>query len=233
MAGSAGPCGLSVRREGHDEYVSIGGQRGSDRFDRRHAVRNAGILHESRIEWIGQREMSKPLAVQSVNGRDAAGNVAAVDEKHEHIVDAVAVQPLRRWTPLLAGPRFDAELMDFDSATPATRRRGFQRASGRIRESSACWRSSRFRTRSARTSARRRRAAGCIRGSDSAADAAGARSPLGPRRVHRVPAPAVACAVSHVCIELEMVPAVREAGQSASDPQGVSSSRIALPCANV
>ncbi len=60
-------------------------------FDRRDAVADARVVDEGCIERCGQREAAEQFAVGSMDRRRAACDVRALDEQHEHIVHAVAM----------------------------------------------------------------------------------------------------------------------------------------------
>ncbi len=159
------------------EHISIRRLGRFDRLDRRHAVRHAAVVDQRGVEWVGQRELPERSAVERVDARRAARDVAAVHQQHEHVVHAVAVQAFRRRPPGLAAARLDPELMDLDSPRGRGSGRGFRTDGGRTRAPSGASRRRRRLARSARTTGRRRRGSGCIRAFDSGVDAAAARSP--------------------------------------------------------
>src|SRR6476469_6736161 len=76
--------------------------------------------------------MTECAAVESVDRRDTARNDATIHEQYQNVIDAVAMQALRRGTPLFARPRFDPELVRLDMPR---RRRRFERVEQRAAES--------------------------------------------------------------------------------------------------
>ena len=89
-------------------------QRGVEWLDGRDAVIDAGIVDEGRIEGRGERETAQWCFVEVGDRGRSALNVDAIDEQHQHPVDAVAVRTFGRRPALGAGACFDAELMHFD-----------------------------------------------------------------------------------------------------------------------
>ena len=126
---------------------------------------------------------SSPL--ETMDGRRAAGDVLPTDQQHQHVVDAVAVDALRRRPAGVAAARLDPELVHLDVPVLRSREPLEQRAAARQDRRHRRAGADRGR-RSARTSARCRRSARCSRGSGSAAGAARGRSaaPAPPRRRH-------------------------------------------------
>ena len=72
----------------------------------------AAVVDQGGVQRIGEGEAAQRALVEVVHGGGAASDVAAGDQQHQHVVDAVAVQALGRGLAVLAGLRFDAELMD-------------------------------------------------------------------------------------------------------------------------
>ena len=104
----------SSESSGHDQDVAVRGPGRVQRFDRRHAVRDACVVDERCVEGMGQREVSERPAVERMNGRHAARDVLAIDEQHQDVVHAVAMPPFRCRESLFTGARLDPELVDFD-----------------------------------------------------------------------------------------------------------------------
>ena len=73
------------------------------------------IVDEGRIKRVSQHEVAERPAIEGVDIGDAAPDVAPVDQEHQHVVDAVAMDALRRRQPPLASARFDSELMRLDA----------------------------------------------------------------------------------------------------------------------
>src|SRR5260370_2826305 len=71
-------------------------------------------MHQRRVERIGEGEAAEQRAVEAVDRRRAALDVAAAHQQHEHVVDAVAMHALGRGKARLARPRLDAELVQLD-----------------------------------------------------------------------------------------------------------------------
>ena len=78
-------------------------------------MRDTAVVEQRGIERVRQREVTERVAVERVDAGDAARDVAAADEQHEHEVHAVAVNALRGWTSFFAGPCFDSELVRFNA----------------------------------------------------------------------------------------------------------------------
>ena len=129
------------------------------------------IVHPRRIARLGQREAAEVPPIRAVDRRDAALDVAAADQQHQHVVHAVAVHALRRRLPCHAAARLDAELVHLDVPVPR-RRQALEQRTARAPGSPSCSRRRRSPAAPDRTSARCRRSADCSRGSGSAADAA-------------------------------------------------------------
>ena len=135
--------GRGLRRrllpERHHQHVAIGGlRRGSPA---RPASRR-GSTRASSTSAASSGSVSVKLpsvrSSRSCDRRGAAVDVAAVDQQHQHVVDAVAMHALGRRLALLAAARLDAELVDLD--VPARRRRapGGRTARGSSRGWCAC-----------------------------------------------------------------------------------------------
>src|SRR6185295_1661538 len=105
---------LRLGGECNDEYVAMSGQGGIDRLDRGDAVRDAPIVDERRVERVGQREMAERAPVEGVDGGHAARDVAPVNQQDQYVIDAVAMNPFGGRLSVLAGARFDPELVHLD-----------------------------------------------------------------------------------------------------------------------
>ncbi len=145
-----------------------------------------------------------------MNRGGAAGDVRAVDEQHEHEVDAVAMQAFGRRQSFVARQRFDAELVDFDLPLRNVRRQPAKQRASELED--------RAERMSAADLGRDRR--------EPARDAAVQRvvvealivrlvrlpidRAVASGRKHGVPAAPIASPVGHVLVELEVVPAAGE-----------------------
>ncbi len=101
--------------------------RGLCRIERLHGrdpMRHFPIVDEAASKGAVSVNCPSIVAAGAVDGRDAARDVLAVDQEHEHVVDAVAVEPLGSRASGFVGPCFDSELVDLD----VPRRRGPARA---------------------------------------------------------------------------------------------------------
>ena len=77
-------------------------------------MKDARVMHQRRVERIGQGEAAEAMALEVMDGGCAALDVLAPDQQYQHIIDAVAMQAFGRWFPDLAGAGFDAKLMHLD-----------------------------------------------------------------------------------------------------------------------
>src|SRR5215471_5067161 len=111
--------------EGDDEDVTVAWPRGIERFDRRHAVKDAVVVGEGGVERLSQGEAAERLFREIVDAGFAALHIDAADEQDEHPIDAVAVHALGGRAAFPAGARLDAELMalDMPGIGPHVRRR--------------------------------------------------------------------------------------------------------------
>jgi hypothetical protein len=98
----------------HHQHVAIGRLRRVLRLDRRDAMVAARVVDQRRIQRIGEGEAAQGALVEVVHRRRAARDVAPVDQKHQHVVDAVAMHAFRRRLAVLAVARLDAELVNLD-----------------------------------------------------------------------------------------------------------------------
>jgi aromatic ring-opening dioxygenase catalytic subunit (LigB family) len=109
-----GARSLDFLPERHDKHVAMGRLRRVLRLDRRDTVVAAGIVDQCRVKRIGEGEAAERALVEIVHGGCAASDIAAGDQQHQHIVDAVAMHALRRGLALLAEAGLDAELVRLD-----------------------------------------------------------------------------------------------------------------------
>ena len=115
----------SARRlERHHQHVAMRRLGGIERRHRRDAVEHAGIVDQCGIQCVGEREAAQQAAVVGVDGGGAALDVGAVDQQHQHVVDAIAVYAFRCRLAGFVGPGLDAELVHLDVPTPDSRCQG-------------------------------------------------------------------------------------------------------------
>ena len=74
-------------------------------------MRHPLVVDDGRVKGSGERELTEHRPGVAVNRRDTARDVTAIDEQHQHVVDAVLVQPLGCRPPHFRRPRLDAELV--------------------------------------------------------------------------------------------------------------------------
>ena len=72
------------------------------------------VVDPGGIERFGQSEAAEIAAVRAADRGDAALDVAAADQKDQHVVDAIAMHALGRGLAALAAAGLDAELVHLD-----------------------------------------------------------------------------------------------------------------------
>ena len=112
---------LALFRPGDDEHVPICGLILVQRLHGRHAVRDPPIVEERGVERRCEREAAERAAVERVDGRRGAPDVDPIDQQHEHVVHAVAMDAFGRRLASLALARLDSKLVHLDVPAPAPR----------------------------------------------------------------------------------------------------------------
>src|SRR3546814_5637301 len=78
------------------------------------AVHEALVVDQYRVAGAGGGEVAQFPALRRADAGDAFAHVAALDQHHEHPVDAVAVHAFGRGAAPFAAARIYAELVEFD-----------------------------------------------------------------------------------------------------------------------
>ena len=92
----------------------MAGPRPIERGDRRDTVCDTIVVHERRVQRIGQRKASERMAFGRVDGRRSADDVFPVDQQDQDEVHAVPMHAFGCGVSRRAGPGVDAELMNLD-----------------------------------------------------------------------------------------------------------------------
>ena len=198
----------------------MAGPRRIERRDRGNAMRDSMVVHDRRIERLGQREAAERIA-GAIDGRRPADDVVAVDKQDEDEVDPVPVHPFRCRLTRRARPCFDAELMNLDVPRSS---RCHPRAKQAIAEAQ-----DRRHARSRADVLGNRREPALDPAEERVVVAMLVmrlmRLPLEPAirvdRIHREPAAATPLSFSEVLVERQVVPARRKRGPAGQRTDGL------------